>query len=179
MSDEHYETCSKCGGSGMTIRDNGEPGLCYECRGNTVVRADLVARLTRERDAAEAAALERAGKSAISSCQKCGGAGWLWGHELANYDNPHPGQADDTRYSCDGEGCAAASTIRYTPRDGSALDAVVAERTKGLRDALVEIDALDPEGGLAACSDAAVRGLVLRMGATARAAIAKLEGDGA
>jgi len=37
-------------------------------------------------------------------CEKCGGAGWLWGHELDTYYPPDPSYGpDDTRYLCDGE----------------------------------------------------------------------------
>ncbi len=50
-------------------------------------------------------------------CHKCGGAGWLWGHELDNYEHPHPGQSDDTRYSCDGPLCMANSSS--TPTSGA------------------------------------------------------------
>jgi hypothetical protein len=37
-------------------------------------------------------------------CEKCGGEGWLWAHELDNYYNPdnHSPMNDQTRYSCDG-----------------------------------------------------------------------------
>jgi len=31
------ETCSRCSGSGMTLRDNGDPGICPECHGDTVM----------------------------------------------------------------------------------------------------------------------------------------------
>jgi len=30
------ETCSRCSGSGMTLCDNGDPGICPECHGDTV-----------------------------------------------------------------------------------------------------------------------------------------------
>lgn len=52
-------------------------------------------RILRERQWAEA------------SCPKCGGAGWLWWHELDEYygpaNDPHDCNTDDTRYSCDHE----------------------------------------------------------------------------
>jgi hypothetical protein len=43
-------------------------------------------------------------------------------------------------------------------------------------DGLIVIDALDPEDMVSACSDAAARGIVLRMGDIARATIAKIGG---
>jgi len=43
-------------------------------------------------------------------------------------------------------------------------------------EAFVVIDALDPEGLIDGCSQSALRGLVLRMGETARAAIKDLKG---
>ena len=44
-------------------------------------------------------------------------------------------------------------------------------------EALVVIDALDPEGMIDGGSSLALRGLVLRMGETARIAAAKLKGE--
>ncbi|MGB1214765.1 MAG: hypothetical protein ACPG4X_15475 [Pikeienuella sp.] len=35
-----YETCSKCSGSGQMIGDAGEPTLCSECKGDTVVASE-------------------------------------------------------------------------------------------------------------------------------------------
>ncbi len=46
---------------------------------------------------------------ASETCPKCGGEGWLWGYELDDYEHPHPGQSDDTRYSCDGVVCKIAA----------------------------------------------------------------------
>ena len=35
-------------------------------------------------------------------CQKCHGAGWLWAHELDDYESDsHDCYSDDTRYTCD------------------------------------------------------------------------------
>lgn len=34
-------------------------------------------------------------------CEKCGGVGWVWGHELKNYNHPLSPNIDDTKYSCD------------------------------------------------------------------------------
>jgi len=33
---ESPETCSRCSGSGMILRDNGDSGICPECHGDTV-----------------------------------------------------------------------------------------------------------------------------------------------
>jgi len=44
-------------------------------------------------------------------------------------------------------------------------------------EALGVIDALDPEGMIDGCSQLALRGLVLRMGEHARAALAELKGE--
>ena len=48
-------------------------------------------------------------------------------------------------------------------------------RVQALVDALVSIDALDPEAMIDACSSHAIRGLVLRMGETARATLKQWE----
>jgi len=37
-------------------------------------------------------------------CPKCNGSGWLWAYELDRYHRDSL-YFDDTRYSCDGEGC--------------------------------------------------------------------------
>lgn len=55
----------------------------------------------------------------------------------------------------------------------AALEAQVAR----LVGALNEIDALDPEHLIDGCSQAALRGLVLRMGEIARAALAEVQAD--
>jgi hypothetical protein len=44
-------------------------------------------------------------------------------------------------------------------------------------EALVAVDALDPEGLIDGCSHSALRGLVLRMGSIARTTLAELKGD--
>jgi len=42
---------------------------------------------------------------AKKTCGKCGGAGWVWWHELDEYDgpasDPHDCYSDDTHYLCD------------------------------------------------------------------------------
>ena len=42
---------------------------------------------------------------ARSKCSKCGGAGWVWWHELDDYagpaSDPHDCYSDDTKYTCD------------------------------------------------------------------------------
>ena len=45
-------------------------------------------------------------------CLKCGGAGWLWAHELDEYPGTPTGSADDTKYSCDSDWCQLAADIR-------------------------------------------------------------------
>lgn len=52
---------------------------------------------------------ENAYREAHKHCPKCGGAGWLWGHELDNYYGENP-SSDDTRYSCDSEVCNGTET---------------------------------------------------------------------
>ena len=52
----------------------------------------------------------------------------------------------------------------------AALDKAEAERDR-LRAALAMIDAIDPEHRIDGCAQTVVRGLVLRMGETARAAL--------
>lgn len=34
-----YETCPSCSGSGLGLNMAGEPDNCWECKGDTVVRA--------------------------------------------------------------------------------------------------------------------------------------------
>ena len=51
-----------------------------------------------------------------------------------------------------------------------AIEALTAERDR-LREALAIIDAIDPEHHIDGCALTVVRGLVLRMGETARAAL--------
>lgn len=35
-----YFTCDWCGGSGLALGDNGEPGICPDCKGDTVIRTE-------------------------------------------------------------------------------------------------------------------------------------------
>ena len=65
--------------------------------------------------------------------------------------------------------------------DGQAADAYQAQLAAEAKlakavVALVVIDALNPEGLIDGCSQLALRGLVLRMGETARATLAELKG---
>src|SRR5690606_39040967 len=85
---------------------------------------------------------------AFESCPDCAGSG---------YSN-HPDSGQEC-YRCNGQG----SYTRPTPSDAR------------LREALAQIDALDPEGHTAGFSVDALRGLIERMGAIARAAL-KMEG---
>jgi hypothetical protein len=68
-----------------------------------------------------------------------------------------------------------AESIRRHDARMDAAEATVAslkEQVKAMRGALRDIDALDPEvGHIGACSENAIRGLVLRMGSIARAAL--------
>ncbi len=50
-------------------------------------------------------------------------------------------------------------------------EATLTAQVEALRGALLEIDALDPESRIGDCSVNAIRGLVLRMGQIARAAL--------
>jgi len=59
----------------------------------------------------------------------------------------------------------------------TAITALPAADVKVLVEALLAVDALDPEGMIDGCSQAALRGLVLRMGHIARAALAEIEGE--
>ena len=34
-----YETCTHCNGTGLALNMAGEPDVCPECKGDTVVRA--------------------------------------------------------------------------------------------------------------------------------------------
>jgi len=34
---QSYETCAHCDGSGMALRDDGDPGLCQMCNGDTQI----------------------------------------------------------------------------------------------------------------------------------------------
>jgi hypothetical protein len=60
--------------------------------------------------------------------------------------------------------------------NGQALIIAEAKLAKAV-EALVVIDALDPAGLIEGCSQSALRGLVLRMGAIARTALAALKGE--
>ena len=39
-AEPEYEICERCGGSGHTLDDSGEPGLCKRCHGDTVQLAE-------------------------------------------------------------------------------------------------------------------------------------------
>lgn len=45
-----------------------------------------------------------------AKCDKCGGAGWLWSHELEKADEATR-EDTMTKYSCDGEMCALAGEL--------------------------------------------------------------------
>ena len=67
---------------------------------------------------------------------------------------------------------AAQSTIRIVTKE---RDEALADNAR-LREALAMIDAIDPEYRIDGCAQAVVRGLVLRMGEVARAALIR-KGD--
>ena len=67
----------------------------------------------------------------------------------------------------------AASSIEALTEQ---LEAARAD-TKKAAEALRAVDALDPEGMIDGCSQSALRGLVLRMGHIARAALEEIEGE--
>jgi hypothetical protein len=66
----------------------------------------------REARAAIAIVLEEAAKEAAVTCVECGGAEWLWAHEISAVGS----QTDDTKYSCRNsdyrETCKAVAAIR-------------------------------------------------------------------
>lgn len=80
-------------------------GTCGDCLASRVLW------LQTELLSARNAALEEAAKKICSMCEKCSGAGWLWGHEL---DCPPENvtQPDDTRYLCDGDWHKGEAAIR-------------------------------------------------------------------
>jgi hypothetical protein len=56
--------------------------------------------------------LAAAAKAVRSECEKCDGAGWLWGDELSvPPDRDRSYGTDDTRYSCDSDLCRLAESI--------------------------------------------------------------------
>jgi len=57
---------------------------------------------------------DAATRAVMNCCKKCGGEGWLWGHELDNPPGDEAPKPDDTRYSCDGDACKAAGVLRQT-----------------------------------------------------------------
>jgi hypothetical protein len=60
----------------------------------------------------ERSAILAARQTAKNACEKCGGAGWLWWHQLDDYSGPADETGrDDCRYSCDGKGCQIAAKI--------------------------------------------------------------------
>jgi hypothetical protein len=74
--------------------------------------ADAASALTRLLAEARVAERDRLAAMFQAQCPKCGGEGWLWGHELDDYEHPHPGQADGTKYTCDGAGCSHARATK-------------------------------------------------------------------
>ena len=86
-----------------------------------------IATLKRERDEARAENERLRPKPRVKpqpahECEKCGGYGWVWGHELNEAPDRDPSYGpDDSRYSCDGEGCRLARYL--APRaEGEAAD---------------------------------------------------------
>lgn len=89
------------------------------------------------------------------------------------YYAEHPSLYDDAFVSS--EEAQGAVQVDYTTRILAALDLTAVEaletEIKRLREALISIDALDPEQQIDGFSVAAMRGLPLRMGEIARAAL--------
>lgn len=84
----------------------------------TAAQAEI-ARLTAALATARGDGMRESANILQDGCEKCGGAGWLWGHEK---DCPpevdqYP---DDTKYSCDGASCSHASTIAAAIQKGAA-----------------------------------------------------------
>lgn len=40
IDEKEYVSCPSCGGSGFQLNMFGEPDVCYECKGNTVVTVE-------------------------------------------------------------------------------------------------------------------------------------------
>jgi hypothetical protein len=99
---------------------------CYGHYDDALTRAAVLA---DKHEATIAAAYEAMTQRVRARCPKCNGSGWVWGHELEAYTNPHPGQIDDTKYSCDGVECLIAEDIRaMSPADANAaMDRIKAD----------------------------------------------------
>ena len=69
--------------------------------------------------------------------------------------------------------CDSAEAVRVVTDRIEELEAKLAKAAE----ALVVIDALDPAGLIEGCSQSALRGLVLRMGAIARTTLTELKGE--
>ena len=78
---------------------------------------------------------------------------------------PNTGRSDDSPATA-----ADARLIAQSPTLATDLADALDEIAR-LRKALAHVDALDPEGMVSGCSEAALRGLVNRMGEIARAAL--------
>ena len=42
VRDKIYEVCPNCSGTGMAINNNGDPGICPKCHGDTVVPVQVM-----------------------------------------------------------------------------------------------------------------------------------------
>jgi hypothetical protein len=95
------------------MAEEGCDSLCFILPGDTCIcRGKVEAALAMpatERTAWEAGR-DVAADMLSSMCPKCGGEGWLWGHELV--EPPDVEGYDDTRYSCDSEVHEYAAAIR-------------------------------------------------------------------
>ena len=69
-----------------------------------------------------------------------------------------------------------ANAIELARSENTLALAAALDEVARLREALVQVDALDPEGMVSGCSESALRGLVNRMGNIARAALAAFRG---
>jgi len=88
---------------------NGEGWWCKELKRRVCPILIVTTPPATERTAWEAGR-DAAADKLSSMCPKCGGEGWLWGHELV--EPPDVEGHDDTRYSCDSEVHEYAAAIR-------------------------------------------------------------------
>ena len=93
---------------------------------------------------------------------------WTWNHKFPSKQNGTT-QWNASIYPSDPEHCATA--YRRADLPPTLAQARALPEIKALVEALRKIDALDPEGMIGGCSSDAIRGLVLRMGEQARAAL--------
>lgn len=42
LTPEDFESCPSCYGHGLVIGNDGDPSLCYECKGDTVILKEKI-----------------------------------------------------------------------------------------------------------------------------------------